>query len=254
MEEGSNSLGTSTWIQVEESLRGNVKNKVILPLGSLEQHGPHLPLSTDTIIAEHIAKEVGKSCSDAFLIPPLQLGCSDEHLGFPGTISLRNETLRNTIMDICSGLLASGFRQLFIVNGHGGNRAVLDATIAEMKRSLPGIQVYSFTTLDIAEQKFDGIRKSEKRLVGHADELETSMMLAINPESVNMDTAVREEPLLPHPLSLEKEDRARISFAWNAKEVTKSGVIGDPLVASLETGKALLHYTIRTISEIINGL
>jgi creatinine amidohydrolase len=254
VEKRANSLGALTWVQVEKTLRGNVRDKAILPLGSLEQHGPHLPLSTDTIIAEYVAGEVSKSCSSAFLMPTLQYGCSDEHLGFTGTVSLDQGTLRGTILNICSGLLTSGFRQVFIVNGHGGNRAVLDSTIVELKRTLPGLQVYSFTTLDIAKQKFDEIRRSERRLVGHADELETSMMLAINPESVDMNAAVREEPLLPQPLSLETEDLAKVSFAWSAKEVSKSGVIGDPLVANLETGKILLDYTIRTISNIINGL
>jgi creatinine amidohydrolase len=228
--------------------------KAILPIGSLEQHGPHLPLSTDTIIAEHIAEQVAKRCSNTSLMPPIPLGCSSEHIGFAGTMSLQPETLMNIILDISHSLMKSKLDKVFIINGHGGNKAIVDVAVTKIKEKLPEMHVYSFTIIDIVKRKFDEIRNSDKRLVGHADEIETSLMLAIQPEVVDMSKAVREEPSLPRPLSFELEELARISFAWNSREVTKSGVIGDARPASLETGRILLGFAIETISQSINEL
>lgn len=241
-------------MRVEESVIMGRKSKVILPVGSLEQHGPHLPLSTDTTIADYIAGKVSKRCPDAFVMPPIVLGCSSEHFGFPGTISLQPETLSSIILDIADSLLKSKLNKAFIINGHGGNRLSLDTVIMKAKQTLPEMQVYSFTVIDIVKQKFAAIRKSEKKLVGHADEIETSMMLAIQPEIVEMSKAVREEPLLPGGLSFESEDLTRISFGWKAREVTKTGVIGDPLVSDAETGKTLIDFAVNVISEKVNKL
>jgi creatinine amidohydrolase len=247
-------LSRATWVTVEESIKTGNMTKVIVPIGSLEQHGPHLPLSTDTTIADYVATRVTKRCQDAFLMPPIQLGCSGEHLGFPGTISLQPETVSNMILDISDSLLKSKLNELYIINGHGGNKATLDAAITKVKLTLPEMQLYSFTIIDIVKEKFDEIRKSSRRLVGHADEIETSMMLAIQPETVDMSKAIREEPSLPRGLSFEREDLARVSFGWTAKELTRTGVMGDPQVANAETGKVLLDFAVDVISNAINEL
>jgi len=244
----------TTWTELEEAIRTGQVSKAILPIGSFEQHGPHLPLSTDTIIAEHLASEVSKSCNATFLLPSIHLGCSSEHLGFAGTISLRPKTMRNLIIDISRSLIQSGLKRLFIINGHGGNKGTIDATLVEVKQIIPEMRIYSFTILDIAKQKFEEIRKSKRGLVGHADEIETSMMLAIAPRLVNMAGAVREKPSIPEPLSFEPSGIATISFAWNARDITHSGVIGDPTLATAETGRVLLDFTTQTISKAVNQL
>jgi creatinine amidohydrolase len=250
----SQCLTSATWPEVEESVRTGRITKVILPIGSLEQHGPHLPLSTDTTIADYVARQVSNRCNTAFLLPSIQLGCASEHMGFPGTVFLKPETMSDIILDISYSLMKSKLTKIFIINGHGGNRATIDATIIKIKQTFPQLDVYSFTIIDIVKQKFNEIRKSGRRLVGHADEIETSIMLAIQPEIVDMSKAVREEPSLPKPLSFESEDIAKISFAWNARELTKSGVIGDALLASAETGKILLDFATEIISKAINQL
>ncbi len=247
-------LSRATWVTVEESVKTGHTTKVIVPIGSLEQHGPHLPLSTDTMIADYIAKQVTKRCADAFLMPPIQLGCSGEHLGFPGTISIQPNTMSNMILDISESVLKSKLKEVYLINGHGGNKPTLDAAITRVKLTLPEMQLYSFTIIDIVKEKYDEIRKSSRRLVGHADEIETSMMLAIQPEFVDMSKAIREEPSLPQGLSFEKEDLARISFGWAAKELTRTGVMGDPLVASAETGRVLVDFAVDIISSAINEL
>ncbi|HUK27689.1 MAG TPA: creatininase family protein [Candidatus Acidoferrales bacterium] len=244
----------TTWTELEESVKTGRVSKAILPIGSYEQHGPHLPLSTDTMIAEYVANKVSEKCEASFLLPSIQVGCSSEHLGFAGTISLTQKTMAGLIVDIAHSLTLTGFRRLFIINGHGGNKATIDSTLIEVKQLVPDLSIYSFTILDIVKQKFDHIRKSERGVVGHADEIETSMMLTIAPDCVNMSRAVCEKSLLPEKLSFESNNMTRISFAWKASEVTKSGVIGDPASATAETGTILLDFAIQVISDIINEL
>ena len=224
--------------------------KIILPVGSLEQHGPHLPLCTDTIIAEYVAAAVSNTCQ-SLLMPSMQIGCSLEHAGFPGTISLTTQTFSSMIIEISKNLFDSGFRSLFVINGHGGNKAILDSTFTTLKYEHPDLQLYSFTVLDIAKEKFEEIRKSPRKMIGHADELETSIMLALRPDLVEMSRALPEKPSFPTPVSLEPEDLTKVTFGWRAKQVSKSGVIGSPNLATSDTGRLLLDYVVQTISAIV---
>ncbi len=243
-------FGDLTWTTIEQMGNADSRPKIILPVGSFEQHGPHLPLSTDTIIAEYVAGAVAKTCS-SLLMPSLQISYSPEHLGFPGTISLTAQTFMTMIEEISANLFQSGFRTLLVINGHGGNKSILDATFATIKHTHPDLQLYSFTVLDIARTKFEEIRESSKKMIGHADELETSVMLAIRPDLVEMSRALAEKPSFPTDVSLETEDLARVTFGWRAREVTKSGVIGSPDMATPEKGRALLDFVIQTISTIV---
>jgi creatinine amidohydrolase len=247
-------LSKMEWPEFGQHVETGRIDRAIIPLGSLEQHGPHLPMSTDTIIAEHLSNRIAERCKTAIVLPPVEFGCASEHTGFPGTISLRPETLSNILLETADSLMKSRLKRVFMINGHGGNRATVEVTLAKMKESFPEMQAYSFTVIDVVKPKYNEIRKSDRKLVGHADEIETSMMLAIEPKLVDMSKAVRGEPSLPTPLSFESEDMAKISFSWNAKELSKSGVIGDPQLASVESGRILLEYATEVISTIINRL
>lgn len=247
-------LSNLSWSQFEEQLKTTEDSKILLPMGSLEQHGPHLPLATDTIIADHISQIVSERLKNSFLMPPLVLGCSLEHMGFAGTISLQLETLTNTVLDVATSVRQSGIHKIFIINGHGGNRAAIDSTLIKIKHCYPDMHIFSFTILDLVKKKYCEIRKSGKRLVGHADEIETSIMLAIKPELVDMRKAITEAPALPENVSFEGEDLAKISFGWRATDLTKSGILGDPLSANPENGKILIDYAVETIAELVGAL
>lgn len=157
------------------------------------------------------------------------------------------------IAEIAGGLYDSGFRTLIVINGHGGNRAILDSSITSITHAHAELRLYSFTILDIARERFRELRKSPRKMIGHADEMETSMMLAIHPDRVQMSKAVTEEPNFPPAISLESEDLAKVTYGWRTKEVTRSGIIGNPTLATPETGKLLLDYVVETISSIIGG-
>lgn len=241
-----------SWTAVEDAVSKDPKLKVILPVGSVEQHGPHLPLGTDSVIAEHIASRVSGQFA-SILFPTLSIGYSLEHAGFPGTVSVTMQTFSSMIMEIAEDLFDSGFKTLIAINGHGGNRAILDSSLTAIKHAHPDLNLFSFTVLDIASVKFSEIRKSPRKMIGHADELETSMMLAIRPDLVQMSKAVAEEPNFPPGISLESEDLAKVTYGWMTKEVTKSGTIGNPNFATPEIGRLLLDYVVETISSIIGG-
>ena len=160
----------------------------------------------------------------------------------------------NILADVVASLLKSDLNKIFIINGHGGNRAILDASLMKIKHSYPEANVYGFTIIDIVNEKYANLRRSKRRHVGHADELETSMMLAINSRVVAKEKATLEEPLLPRGVSFEHDDMSKVSFGWRARDLTKTGTIGDPLSADAKTGRALLSYAVQTIATTINEL
>lgn len=244
-----NYLPDLTWQEVDD-LR-NITDKVLIPIGSLEQHGPHLPLSTDTIIAFEVAKRVAEKLNIA-LTPPINFGFSIEHMDFPGTISLKPLTLSILLRDICSSLAQNGFKKIFIINGHGGNKAIIESAIQSIKNDLD-ISLYSFTLLNMVREVFDKIRESPIGDAGHADEVETSLMFTICPENVRTERCADESPKFRPYLRLEAAEEG-FSFAWRMKEVSDSGVIGSPTKASAEKGKLLLEDLVERIAVIVGDL
>ena len=244
-----NYLPDLTWQEVDELKKRT--DKVLIPIGSLEQHGPHLPLSTDTIIAFEVAKRVAEKL-DIALTLPIGLGFSIEHLDFSGTISLDPLTLMALLKNVCSSLAKHGFNKVFIINGHGGNKATIESAI-QLIKSESNISIYSFTLPSIVQKIFNEIRESPEGEIGHADEVETSLMLAICPEKVKMNNCVDESPKLPKHLTFEASKK-EVSFAWRTKEISKSGVIGSPSKASAEKGRLMLDYLVDKIATIVEDL
>ncbi|MGQ9469567.1 MAG: creatininase family protein [Nitrososphaerales archaeon] len=244
-----NYLPDLTWQEVDELKRRT--DKILIPIGSLEQHGHHLPLSTDTIIAFEVAKRVAERL-DVALAPPINLGFSIEHMDFSGTVSLEPLTLISLLKSLCSSLEKHGFKKIFIINGHGGNRATIESAIQFIKNE-SNISLYSFTLLSMVQKIFNEIRESPKDELGHADEIETSLMLAISPEKVKMDKCVDEPPKLKPYLTFEASKK-EVAFAWRTKEISESGVIGTPSKASEEKGRLMLDYLIDKIATIVKEL
>lgn len=201
----------------------------VLPVGAVEQHGPHLPLLTDTILATGIARSVA-GWLDALLLPAIAYGDAWSAEGWAGTLSVAPETLRATIVDLGRGLKRMGATGLITINGHFGNRepiALAARTLSEA--GLPVLHL-DYPKLDVLAA---GIAESAPAGKGfyHADEVETSMMLALAPRSVRMSDAVAEYPAFPETFGAEP---MRLSV-FNA-----SGVFGDARAATVEKGEALL--------------
>lgn len=202
----------------------------ILPFGALEQHGPHLPLSTDTVMAGGLAGQLADEL-DAILLPPITFGEAWNNTGFPGTISLSPSTVRALAVDIGNSLAESGVRALIVVNGHFGNRAPLELAARDLLTQCG----YPVLLLDYPglEQAASEICDSKPAAPSfyHADEVETSIMLRLQPEVVQMDKAEAEYPEFPE--------------LWGSQPIRldsfcRSGVFGDPRPATAEKGQQFL--------------
>lgn len=205
-------------------------DKALLPIGSLEQHGYHLPFGTDTIIAERIAEEVSKRIR-CILLPPIYYSLSHEHKPF-FNVSIKNNTLADLVYDISESLKDYGVKKLFIINGHAGNTQLLES----LPKMDPSIYILSYwLTLD----RF-----------GHADEIETSLMLAIAPELVDMSKAEEGKVKINDELLFSRLILARGSIS----KVSENGIIGDPRGASREKGIRLLEEISNRFVELINKL
>ena len=220
----ANNIATNTWSQV--SSRQSIV--LLLPLGSCEQHGPHLPLDTDTQIAQYLCAQAALQDNRILIAPSLTISASGEHAGFPGTLSIGTEALTQVLVEIVRS--ADWCNGVVFVNGHGGNA---DAVAAAM-RTLTGEQ------RNVASW-WPRIEHGD----AHAGASETSMMLAINPEQVNM---AKVEVGLTKPIG---EISAQLR-SGGVRAVSANGVLGDPTTATSEHGHSLLSQLTRDLVTFIN--
>ena len=204
----------------------------ILPVGAIEQHGPHLPVLTDTLLVTHVLDATLARLPDdvrAWALPPLNYGKSNEHTGFPGTLSLTAATLTAVLHDIAKSVHAAGFRRLAFINGHGGNMALLDVAARDI-RVATGLQTFCLHPMLYVEPPFP-ITPEERRLGFHAGELETSLVLAIDPELAHMQWVVRLFAAFPEtetPLFF----FGHAAAAWLSRDWSPTGVFGDATIAT----------------------
>jgi creatinine amidohydrolase len=222
----------------------------VLPLGAVEQHGPHLPLSTDFVCASEIAAAaVDLADVPVVLLPGLAYTKSDEHHAFPGSIWLSWDTLMATLVDIGRSLQASGITRLLFVNGHGGNSALGQVANRELRRRFalrtflahPGVPV---------DQGGGGSAASELGMGVHGGHGETSLMLHLRPELVKMDLAV---PNVPEALTEFRHIGfgKRVSFGWTSDDFGPQGHVGDPTGATAEDGKRFFEGAVPLLAEVI---
>jgi creatinine amidohydrolase len=201
----------------------------VLPFGAFEQHGPHLPLSTDTAMAAVLARRVAAAVG-AFLLPALPFGETSSNDGFPGTVSLSFDTVRAVALDIVASLQRGGFCSLLVVNGDYGNQAPLRQAAREARSRLDfPVLVIDYPGLEeVAGEVCDS---SPPGGIHHAEELETSVMLALRPAAVDLDEAIAEWPEVPVTFG---------STPIPLHLLSTSGVFGDPRRASAAKGEQIL--------------
>ena len=215
---------------------------IVLPTGATEQHGPHLPCAVDTVISSGV---VGHALArlpasvPAFAMAPITYGKSEEHLHFPGTITVSGETQLATMVEIGESVYRSGFRKLLIVNGHGGQPQVMEMAARELRLRHGDYIIVPHSTWRLPNVAGKFTSEREKKLAMHAGHGETAIMLALLPESVHMERAVANYPP-PFPSKLLSPD-GRPACAWTSRDFGPSGVIGDPLAATAEQGHAILE-------------
>ncbi len=223
----SASLAELTWCEADS---GDPRPGLAIPVGATEQHGPHLPLSTDTDIACAIAEGAAERCPEIVAAPPVAYGSSGEHASFAGTLSIGQQATELLLVELCRSASAS-FAFTLLVSTHGGNR---DSVLrAERRLQAEGRAVRAF---------FPNWSSGE-----HAGRVETSLMLATRPESVRL---ARARAGVTTPIAeLLPALRAR-----GVRDVSANGVLGDPAGASAEEGRELLRRAVDELTRLADGL
>lgn len=221
-----------------EDVRQRRPQLAVLPIGSFEQHGPFLPLTTDTVIACTVAREVA-AAHDVLLLPPLTVSCSQEHAAWPGTVSISARTLHAVVTDLADSLLRSGIGALVLVNGHGGNYVLRNVVQESAGRGMRMALFPGTADWDAARDRA-GIRTSAHSDM-HAGELETSILLHAHPELVKDGYAGADCPA---------DDRRHL-LTLGLSAYTSSGVVGRPSLASAHKGRELLAGLTEAFAEYV---
>jgi creatinine amidohydrolase len=228
---------------------------VIIPVGATEQHGPHLPLCTDSINIQAVAEDAAR-VERVLVAPTVVYGVSDNHMAFCGTISLRSQTLVAVLLDVGNSLLRHGFRRLLLLNGHGGNFDAMGVAAHELRLSHPEV-VVAFA--DLVSFIYEGYEPGSK-IIYHADEGETAHTLAVAPDLVRMDRAVREvttsfSDYYHRYYAAAGEMTGRVSYGLPPTEtLTSSGVMGDATAATPEAGRRMHAVAVAGLRGIVQDL
>jgi creatinine amidohydrolase/Fe(II)-dependent formamide hydrolase-like protein len=242
-------LGELTWPAARERLAE--VDLALLPVGSIEQHGPHLPLDTDAFDAEHLAHEVAAACSDPkpLVLPLVPYGVSYHHEDFDGTISVSPDTLSRMVYEVGMNLARQGIKKLVIVNGHGGNAPALKFAAQNINRD-----AHIFTTVETGESSdADIMAMVETQGDVHSGEIETSTALAVRPHLVRMRDA---RSFVPRFSSHYLDFTSKRSVEWYARtaRISPSGVLGDPTKATAEKGRRMWTVMISNLVEFVEDL
>jgi creatinine amidohydrolase/Fe(II)-dependent formamide hydrolase-like protein len=223
----------------------------LLPVGAVEQHGPHLPLDTDAFDADYLARRVAEACSDPkpLVLPPIAYGVSYHHADFTGTVGISNDTLAKMIYEIGMSVSRNGIRKLVIINGHGGNSPTLNYAAQMINRD-----ARIFVCVDTGETSDVDIYKIiETPNDVHAGEIETSTGLAVRPQLVKMDQVKKHIPKFSNKYLDFTSKRGVLWYAYTRK-ISPSGVMGDPTKASAAKGERIWEIMIAHLVSLIEDL
>jgi creatinine amidohydrolase len=262
-------LGDLTFVDIQEYLK--VKDVVLVPMASLEQHGPHLPLYTDTLTALEVSRRVSEHIG-VLHTPPLWMGYSPQHMHEPGagrgTITVKSTTLLALMYDVGRSLIHHGFNRIIFINGHGSNIKVVDPVLRQLRYDTGALIGFVKPYME----RYTGILKGlmenppEETPGWHASELETSQDLAWNEKFVRMERAAFTKAHIPEALpqsfgkkdgmpDVEFEGYTYFNFPMEHHEFIESGVIGNPLRATKAKGeeafKRLSEHTARGVLELM---
>jgi creatinine amidohydrolase len=230
------------------------RKAVLFPLGSFEQHGPHLPLTTDTDIVTAIARRIEQQRPDRVLcLPTLWPGHSTHHLFFPGTLSVHQMPYIQLLIELCSSIVNFGAKKVFLLNGHGGNDVPVRAVLRELKSAFPKVEFVFANYWSLAAETLKTVRESGPGGLGHACEMETSIMLYLHPDRVKARLGKRDGPR--HTDRYRKADMLLsrpIYFVNEFQEVTETGTIGHPDLASAGKGEKFLNGIVREVLEFVD--
>jgi creatinine amidohydrolase len=238
-----------TWKQADALPRE--KTLLVLPTAAIEQHGHHLPLATDTLINNLL---LGKALAlvpeqlPIYALPALCYGKSNEHLGFPGTLSVSAQTFLAVVRDLGASIAKAGFKKLVLYNTHGGNSSLVDVLARDLRAEF-GLRTFSL--FGSAGATLEGLSEQERTYGFHAGEAETAYLLHAAPKLVkSSEYTANYIARIEHPELLKPEGSAA-NFAWLTREIAPSGVLGDPTAATAQNGERWSREAAARIAEIL---
>lgn len=229
------------------------KTVLILPLGSVEQHGGHMPLGTDTMLAYSVSLAAAERAGNVAVLPPPWYGFSAHHMRFAGSVTLKPETLMAVAEDVVGSLVSHGFRRILIVNGHGGNSGVIDLLASTLGHKHYGqARIAALTYFQLAREAIVELRESEPGGTGHACEFETAMVQHIRPELVKM---ARAATTYPDPgsryLTTDLIGGSVVRTFHDFGDLSPLGTLGDPSLATPEKGAAFFTAVVGGLAALI---
>lgn len=219
---------------------------VIVPTGSVEQHGPHCPMDVDITIPLALATECAHRITDfpVIVAPPVWAGLAHYNLGHPGTITLSAETYIAYLADVCRSIHANGFERILLLNGHGGNKAINQ--VVAIKLAEEDIYVAAITYWDMAAKELREWGDADHGSIGHGGKWETSLQLYLRPGLVDLDRRVCDPPR-------QTLSRETLRYTWMSERRREmpNGVYGDPFQASVEYGERLFNRLVDVLERTV---
>lgn len=240
------------WKQVDALPRESTL--LVLPTAAIEQHGHHLPLATDTLINNlllgHALVKLPAELP-VYALPPVHYGKSNEHLGFPGTLSLSATTFLSVLRDLGASLSSAGFRKLVLYNTHGGNTALIDVMARDLRAEF-GMRTFALHGSGGAA--YDGLSPQERKYGFHAGEVETALLLSFVPELVDRSAYSANYIADVSAPDLLLPENAPATFAWLTRDIAPSGVLGDPRPATPENGARWLDQAATRLAAALKAM
>lgn len=238
-----------TWKQVDELPRE--QTLLILPTAAIEQHGKHLPLATDTLINNLLLGKAFDSIPPdlpIYSLPPVCYGKSNEHIGFPGTLSVSAHTFLSVVRDLGSSIAAAGFKKLVLYNTHGGNTSLVDVLARDLRAEFG---LTAFSLFGSVGASFEGLSQQERAYGFHAGEVETAFLMYGTPELVHPHEFTANYIARIDTPELLRPEGSFANFAWLTRDIAPSGVLGDPSPANAENGERWVIDAARRIAEAL---
>ncbi|MGE5614554.1 MAG: creatininase family protein [Bacillota bacterium] len=228
---------------------------VIIPVGAYEQHGPHLAINTDAVIAENICKAVvEKSQTPCVSLPPVWAGISEHHMKFSGSLTLKHSTMSAFLYDILDSLARHGIRKVLAVNSHGGNMIPLNEALTRASVVYGGTFAL-LTYWNMISKEISSLRKSEFGGISHGGEMETSLQLFFNPKNVRKDRIPPANNVKGSSYwSAEMFSSNKITMYRPYDQLSELGHIGDPAKGTVEFGKAVFELVVEKIIKLVDAI
>jgi creatinine amidohydrolase len=244
-----------TWPEIKQAVAQ--ERVAVLPVGTIEQHGPHLPLLTDVITATEISRRAVESMAEeAVLLPSVCYAFNEHHLDFPGTIAVDGDTFIKYVSDIGKSLAHHGFRKILLVNGHGSNVPFLDIAARNITNHTPSICAMVPWWNLVPRELLKQIRESAfPGGMAHGCELETSLLLYMRPDLVAMEHAAPDFPVQRSEYFYwDLERPSPVFFQEFFSRYSKTGTLGDPTKATVEKGRLVTEACVTRLCEVIREL